>query len=81
MIIQQHEWALWTNDPCTKEFVKELQLTLQDTQYKWSRQDFFDKDDANKSDRLNLYALASVDVLNQVINLIEERHSKGEENV
>lgn len=81
MQIQPSEWHAWTQEPCTKAFVLLLQASIQETQYRWSQQAYVDMDDASKSDRANLYALAGVDIMRQVIEMVQEKapQLEGEE--
>lgn len=82
MQIKQAEREAWWQDPVTQEFLARLRDTREETKEKWAQQHFNDFDDAAKSARLNLYALAGIDILNQVIEMVEENRpqpQKGEE--
>ena len=79
MQITSHEWEHWANDPCTKAFVEKLQFDIETTKSRWAAQAFMNLDDAAKSDRANLYALAGIDILSQVIEMVEEMRPQPEE--
>lgn len=73
MQLTPHEWDAWAKDPCTKAFVLHLEETITEAQYDWSQHRFVDLDDARKSDRMNLYALAGVETIREIINKIVEK--------
>lgn len=81
MQITSHEWEHWANDPCTKAFVQQLQDKIEETKHRWAKQAFVDMNDASNSDRANLYALAGVDILGQVIEMVEEMRPQPEGEV
>lgn len=81
-MITQHEREEWFRDPVTQLFLEGLATKREEVKESWARQLYFDETDPRRSDRLNLYALASIDVLGQVIDLVEENRPqplKGED--
>ena len=82
MQLTKHEKEEWFRDPVTQEFLESLHLKREETKERWALQSFVDFDSAERSSRLNLYALAGIDVLGQVIEMVEEHRPqplKGEE--
>lgn len=78
-MITQSELEEWYRDPCTQRFLEGLQTKREEVKESWAKQVYFDEADARRSDRLNLYALASIDVLGQVIDLVEENRPQNKE--
>ena len=82
MQLSQHELEEWFRDPVTQRFLSDLILKREETKERWAQQAYIDFDSAERSSRLNLYALAGIDVLGQVIEMVEEYRPqplKGEE--
>jgi len=71
-MLTQHDREEWWRHPMTQEFLRQLTATREETKERWATQGFFDPEDAEKTNRLNSYALAGIDVLGQVIDLVEE---------
>jgi len=81
-MLTQHDREEWWQHPVTREFLQKLRDEREETKERWATQAFFDPEDSEKSARLNAYALAGIDVLGQVIDLVEENRpqpQKGEE--
>lgn len=72
MQIQQTEREEWYRDPVTQEFLENLKASRESTKENWAQQQYHVTENAEYSARLNLYALAGIDTLQQIINLIEE---------
>lgn len=73
MQLTPHEWDTWAKDPCTKEFIIHLEETINDAQFDWSHQRFIDLDSIERSDRLNLYALAGIETIRNIIAKIDDK--------
>ena len=71
-MLTQHDREEWWRHPMTQEFLRQIVSTREETKERWATQAFFDPEDSEKSARLNAYALAGIDVLGQVIDLVEE---------
>lgn len=78
MTLTDAELAEWFRDPVTQHFLVGLQTKREEAKEAWARQAYFDREDPAKSTYLNLYALASVDILDQVIQLVEETRPQNE---
>jgi hypothetical protein len=78
MQIQQTEREEWYCDPVTVEFLARLKAVREETKERWAQQHFHDVEDAVKSSRLNLYALAGMDAVGQVIEMIEEARPQAQ---
>ena len=72
MSLTQHDREEWWRHPMTQEFVRELTAAREKTKENWACQSFCDLSDSEKSTRLNLYALAGIEILDQVIAMVEE---------
>lgn len=72
MQIQQTEREEWYRDPVTQEFLENLKASREATKENWANQMYHIAENAEYSARLNLYALAEIDMLQKVINMIEE---------
>ena len=72
MQLQQSEWHAWYMEPATQAFVQMLRDTINDTKERWAAQAFLNPEDPVKSERANFYALAGIDVLGQVIEMVED---------
>lgn len=72
MQLTSEEWGNWYSDPVTQAFVQSLRDSVVDSQNEWSHHGFTDFDDIRKSDRLNLYALAGIEMLRKIIDRVEE---------
>lgn len=72
MTLTQAEYEDWWRDPVTQHFLMGLQAKREEVKENWARQAYVDPDSPARSAHLNLYALASIDVLGQVIELVEE---------
>ena len=79
MIMTQAEREEWFSSPMTQLFLGELRTKRFHTQERWAAQAFIDFDDAEKSARLNLYALAGIDILDQIIEMVEESRPQQRE--
>jgi hypothetical protein len=78
-MITRNEMEEWFRDPVTQRFLEGLALKREEVKESWAKQVYFDEADPRRSDRLNLYALASIDVLGQVIELVEENRPQTRE--
>lgn len=78
MQLTSREYAEWWADPVTQHFLLGLQAKREETKENWARQAYVDENSSEKSARLNMYALASIDVLDQVIQLVEEARPQTE---
>ena len=78
-MITQHEMEEWFRDPVTQQFLEGLRVKREEVKESWAKQVYFDETNPTRSDRLNLYALASIDVLGQVIDLVEENRPQQRE--
>jgi hypothetical protein len=72
MQLQQSEWHAWYMEPATQAFVQMLKDKVDETKDRWANQAFVNPDDAVASERANFYALAGIDVLGQVIEMVED---------
>ena len=81
MQITSHEWEHWANNPCTKAFVERLRGDIETTKGQWAAQAFVNFGDAVASDRNNLYALAGIDILEQVIEMVDDMRPQPEGEV
>lgn len=72
MSLTQHDREEWWRHPMTQEFVRNLVATREAAKESWALQGYFDPENMARSDRLNSYALAGVEILGQVIDLVEE---------
>lgn len=71
-MLTQHDREEWWRHPMTQEFVRQLTATREEAKETWAQQGFLIRDDQSRSDRLNLYALAGIEMLDQIVNLVEE---------
>jgi hypothetical protein len=79
MAITQAERAEWFKSPVTQDFLQKLRDDREFTKETWAKQGFLDREDSARSDRLNLYALAGIDILDQVLTMAEGyRLNEGE---
>ena len=78
-MITRMELENWFRDPVTQHFLEGLRVKREEVKESWARQAYFDEQNPQRSDRLNLYALASIDVLGQVIELVEENRPQTRE--
>jgi hypothetical protein len=79
MQLTPSEWNAWWSDPCTQGFLLLLHSKMQETKDAWAQQAYVDTENESRSARLNLYALAGVDILGQVIDLVEEKRPQHRE--
>lgn len=79
MQLTRREFEEWWHDPVTQHLLLTLQSKREETKENWARQAYFNKDSAEETSRLNLYALAGLEVLDQVISLVEEARPQLEE--
>lgn len=80
-MITQSERENWFRDEVTQEFLRKLRSSREDTKENWATQKYVTSDPAETT-RLNLYALAGIEILDQVIDLAEENRpdaKKGED--
>lgn len=78
-MITRNEMEEWFRDPVTQLFLQGLVTKREEVKESWAKQGYFDENNAERSSRLNLYALASIDVLGQVIELVEENRPQQRE--
>lgn len=71
-MLTQHDREEWWRHPMTQEFVRKLTATREEAKESWATQAYFSRTDPSYSDRLNLYALAGVEIIGQVIEMVEE---------
>lgn len=79
MQMTEAERREWFESPVTQLFLGELRTRRFQATQDWAAQSFFDAEDTEKSSRLNLYALAGVDILDQVITMVEEHRPQNGE--
>ena len=79
MIMTQAEREEWFSSPMTQLFLGELRTKRFDTMNTWAAHGYIDYDDAEKSARLNLYALAGIDILDQIIEMVEDSRPQQRE--
>ncbi len=72
MQLQSSEWHAWYMEPATQQFVQMLREKVDETKDRWANQAFVNTQDAAASERANFYALAGIDVLVQVIEMVED---------
>ena len=65
------DWDGWARSAVTQAFAQSLQETIQETCENWSFEKYLGKD-AAETQALNVQALASVSVLRQVVQMIED---------
>lgn len=71
-MLTQHDREEWWRHPMTQEFVRQLVSTREDAKETWASQGYLVRTDPQQSERLNLYALAGIEMLDQIVNLVEE---------
>lgn len=71
-MLTQHDREEWWRHPMTQEFVRQLTATREEAKETWASQGFLVRADPQQSERLNLYALAGIEMLDQIVNLVEE---------
>lgn len=81
MQLQPSEWHAWYMEPATQAFVQMLKDKIDETKERWASQAFVNVEDPAKGERANFYALAGIDVLGQVIEMVEDMRPQleGEE--
>lgn len=81
MQLQPSEWHAWYMEPATQQFVQMLRDKITETKDRWANQAFVNVDDPVAGERANFYALAGIDVLGQVIEMVEDTRPQleGEE--
>lgn len=65
------DWDQWARQPMTQAFQRKLQATVEETKEAWARTHFTGETQETTM-RLNTVALAGVDVLRQVIDMVED---------
>lgn len=78
-MITRNEMEEWFRDPVTQLFLTGLHTKREEVKESWASQVYFDEHSRERTERLNLYALASIDVLGQVIDLVEESRPQQRE--
>lgn len=79
-MLTQHDREEWWRHPMTQEFVRQLTATREEAKETWAQQGFLNRTDPQQSERLNLYALAGIEMLDQIVNLVEENRPQPQKS-
>ena len=71
-MLTQHDREEWWRHPMTQEFVRQLTATREKAKEDWACHCFIDRNSRENSDRHNLYALAGIEMLDKILDLVEE---------